>query len=93
MLSPEEQARVELAQERDAAIARANEKQARLQEVAQKAARMQQDMVRWVICFMLQTTQHQIKIGPGDLKKSDQYRLSRQNLPSEDRILWRIDPK
>lgn len=85
-----EQARAALALERDRAIERFNSLREQVGQMVRQHNQMQQDMVRWVIAFMLQQNQHAMTLKPGFLKQTDNWVLQRANDPADDTITWRI---
>ncbi len=84
----EEQARAGLAKERDAAIERYNMAVKGFKSLSRQYQQVQQDMVRWMLTFMLLNNLHEITVDTGTLKKSDGYVLRRRNDPEAQTVTW-----
>jgi NhaP-type Na+/H+ and K+/H+ antiporter len=80
--------RAQLAAERDAAIERLNFALAKSNKMVQQYNQMQQDMVRWVMAFMLLQNERSFTVGTGTLKKTDDFVLRRSNDPEAETITW-----
>lgn len=86
--SASETARGLLARERDNAIDRLNQVVGQAKLMQQQSMRMQQDMVRWMMAFMLLQNTREIIVDHGTLVETNGFVLERRNNVEEDKIVW-----
>ena len=82
-----------LESQRERAIKTAVELHGQVKQLIEVNRQMQQDMARWIMLFMLQSEQHEVRFNESFLKKAEEWGLERSNDKDARQIVWRIKPR
>lgn len=97
MDTPEDKARLALAEERDRAVEAYTMQAAELRDVRRELEtlkiayrRLQQESKQFIMAFMLVTNQHKVEFGTAELRKAEGYVLQRMTTPDESHVTWEL---